>query len=623
MSREQFDAAMPQEFWREVVDRVAREVPDTLLLAEAFWMMEGFFVRTLGMHRVYNSAFMNMLRDEENAKYRSYLKKTIEFDPDILKRYVNFMSNPDERTAIDQFGTGDKYFGVATMLATLPGLPMFGHGQIEGFTERYGMEFKQARMDESPNQDLVARHQRDVAPLLKRRKLFAESANFVLYDFWTGYGTVNENVFAYSNRLGDERALVLYNNSYGSTHGTIHLSAAAVDKGSGELRQTRIGDGLALSGYETIYAYRDTVTGLEYLRRTTDFHHRGLTVGLRGYQHMVLLDWRELHPSADYPWDRLCDALHGEGVHSVDAALSMLRLRPLHAALAEALSPAHIGAFAEIAGEIASPSTESALPAPPRDPELRVAQLQEFLNQCDLFFERAVISLPAENHDLASRLSETDEPAPRYRESCLHSAVASIHLSVLEKEFAADWPAVARLIPRTHQQWAQIAAWIVIGSLPWSYERGSAYDSLQLRQALAEIFTANGSEGEDIWRAAALVRVLLLQTEARDPQAFWKDGDVRWLAGVNHSDSVTYVNKEQFEQLVDWLHIPALLELAEEDPRPLEAILEIEAEIEDARESMAEAGYDLNAWLESREKEPEQIIDPESTPHVAAPPTLE
>jgi len=45
---------MPHEFWREVVDRVATEVPH-LLLAEAFWLMEGYFVRTLGMHRVYNS----------------------------------------------------------------------------------------------------------------------------------------------------------------------------------------------------------------------------------------------------------------------------------------------------------------------------------------------------------------------------------------------------------------------------------------------------------------------------------------------------------------------------------------------------------------------------------------
>src|SRR5690606_24320241 len=65
MTKAQFDEIFPQEFWREVVDRVAQEAPDTLLLAEAFWMMEGYFVRTLGMHRVYNSAFMNMLRDEK------------------------------------------------------------------------------------------------------------------------------------------------------------------------------------------------------------------------------------------------------------------------------------------------------------------------------------------------------------------------------------------------------------------------------------------------------------------------------------------------------------------------------------------------------------------------------
>ncbi|HEU4920413.1 MAG TPA: alpha-amylase family glycosyl hydrolase, partial [Candidatus Limnocylindrales bacterium] len=48
MSRRAFEAAMPHEFWREVVDRVAEEAPDTLLLAEAFWLLEGYFVRTLG-----------------------------------------------------------------------------------------------------------------------------------------------------------------------------------------------------------------------------------------------------------------------------------------------------------------------------------------------------------------------------------------------------------------------------------------------------------------------------------------------------------------------------------------------------------------------------------------------
>ncbi len=260
MSQAEFDKHMPHEFWREVVDRVAAEVPGTLLLAEAFWLMEGYFVRTLGMHRVYNSAFMNMMRDEENAKYRSVIKNTLEFDPDIMKRYVNFMSNPDERTAIDQFGTGDKCFGVAAMMATLPGLPMFGHGQIEGFTEKYGMEYQRPRYEETPDHWLVERHEREIAPLLNRRWLFAESSNFLLYDFFQGTGLVDENVFAYSNRNGSERALVVYNNRYGTAHGTIDYSAAYADKGAGQLRQQRLREGLGLSGDgAAMLAFRDSL----------------------------------------------------------------------------------------------------------------------------------------------------------------------------------------------------------------------------------------------------------------------------------------------------------------------------------------------------------------------------
>ncbi|HTP66049.1 MAG TPA: alpha-amylase family glycosyl hydrolase, partial [Geobacteraceae bacterium] len=136
ISRDDFDRAFPEEFWREVVDRVAREAPGTLLLAEAFWMLEGFFVRTLGMHRVYNSAFMHMLKAEDNAGYRQTIRNTLEFDPEVLKRFVNFMSNPDEQTALEQFGDGDKYFGVCVLMATLPGLPLFAHGQLEGYKEK-------------------------------------------------------------------------------------------------------------------------------------------------------------------------------------------------------------------------------------------------------------------------------------------------------------------------------------------------------------------------------------------------------------------------------------------------------------------------------------------------------
>ena len=201
MTKREFDRAMPNEFWREVVDRVAAEAPDTLLLAEAFWLMEGYFVRTLGMHRVYNSAFMNMMRDEKNAEYRTVIKNTLEFDPQILKRYVNFMNNPDERTAVDQFGKGDKYFGVATVMATMPGLPMFGHGQVEGFAERYGMEYRRAYLDETPDDELVARHEREIFPLLHQRwPVRRGRATSRCTTSSLAEARSNEDVFAFSNR---------------------------------------------------------------------------------------------------------------------------------------------------------------------------------------------------------------------------------------------------------------------------------------------------------------------------------------------------------------------------------------------------------------------------------------
>jgi glycosidase len=321
----EFEVKIPEEFWREVVDRVATEVPDTLLLAEAFWLMEGYFVRTLGMHRVYNSAFMHMLRDEDNANYRQVIKNTIEFDPQILKRYVNFMNNPDEKTAVEQFGSGDKYFGVCTMLATLPGLPMFGHGQVEGFHEKYGMEFRTPKWDERIDEGLVRGHEWKIFPLLHRRSLFAESEHFLLYDFYTPEGYVNEDVFAYSNRHVDpsipfraqagsgQAGLVIYHNKFAETSGWIKTSAATLDKASGDLRQRSLAEGLDLP-FDGYVIFKDYVTHLEYIRSCSELWERGLFVQLSAYQHHAFLDWRIVIGDE---WRMVNEALNGAGVESV------------------------------------------------------------------------------------------------------------------------------------------------------------------------------------------------------------------------------------------------------------------------------------------------------------------
>ena len=266
MTREEFDSFFPQEFWREVVDRVTQEEPDTLLLAEAFWMMESYFVRTLGMHRVYNSAFMHMLKNEDNAKYRETIKNVLEFNPEILKRYVNFMNNPDEETARVQFGDGDKYFGICLLMTTMPGLPMFGHGQVEGYREKYGMEFKKAYWNEKPDEHLLKRHQREIFPLLHKRYLFSEVQNFQFYDYNTSDSHVNNNVFAFSNSSGDEKALIIYNNAYTQTAGWIKQSVVA-RRSEHDLVSTTLGNALQLQNSDRHFViFKDQVNGLEFIR---------------------------------------------------------------------------------------------------------------------------------------------------------------------------------------------------------------------------------------------------------------------------------------------------------------------------------------------------------------------
>lgn len=331
MDTAEFNKRIPEEFWREVVDRIAKEVPDTLLLAEAFWMMEGYFVRTLGMHRVYNSAFMNMLKNQENQKYRQAIKNTLEFEPEILKRYVNFMNNPDEETAIAQFGDGDRYFAVMTLLATLPGLPMVGHGQIEGFHEKYGMEYQRAYFDEKPNQWLIDEHQRRIFPLFRKRYLFSEVEHFNLYDV-KHYDNIEESVFAYVNGYGNERTLVLVNNRYERVEGSIHTSTPKLVKESEEKRTETItlADNLGLHFNAKNYVLLDSFSdGLTYILPSISIFESGFFLSLNGYEAKVYWNIREVEDS-DGAYEKLWKEYGAKGIKNIHKAINRLRLSPVY-----------------------------------------------------------------------------------------------------------------------------------------------------------------------------------------------------------------------------------------------------------------------------------------------------
>jgi glycosidase len=573
MTQTEFDTRMPVEFWREVVDRVAAEVPGTLLLAEAFWMLEGYFVRTLGMHRVYNSAFMHMLRDEDGAGYRRLIKETLAFDPEILKRYVNFMSNPDEATALEQFGKGDKYVGVAMVMATLPGLPMLGHGQVEGFAEKYGMEYRRATRDERPDPWLVQRHERELFPIFHRRAWFAEADDFLLYDLVTDAGGVDEAVLAYSNGSGPSRSLVVYHTRFGSTAGTIRESAPYAHKtasGAKRLIRRSLAEGLGLPNDPLVFVtFRDARSGLEYLRSARDIWERGLWLRLDAYEGHVFWEFREVTDGSAGQWRRLAERLDGGGVPSLEVTLRDLQLEPVHAPLRELFAGRAVAAVLDGS-------------ASPTDDDRVQAGLE------------AVFAAIAS----ATGLSAGGDPvgiAARVRERVEHAFAGAGRrardeaLPLADRAALLGWLVMARtgeLAPR-----ADVAA----TSLAW-------YDELRLAPVFASGFRSAGLDEAAAWIAADTVRMLLALTRPSEVKGRGPARDARlverWLArhavrsalGINTWDGVEWLDRDGLERVITWA---LRLDAIESGEPPDEAVFE---RLTAAAEA---AGYRLDGFVAS------------------------
>jgi glycosidase len=552
MMRADFDRRMPHEFWREVVDRVTREMPDTLLLAEAFWMMEGYFVRTLGMHRVYNSAFMNMLKMEENDKYRSVVKNTLEFDPRILMRFVNFMNNPDELTAIEQFGNGDKYFGVCLMMVTMPGLPMFGHGQIEGFIEKYGMEYRRAYRNEQVDWSLVRRHEAEIFPLMKKRHLFSGVEHFALYDFFTPQGKVNENVFAYSNRSGGERAVVLYHNKYQETEGWIRTSCGMAvdydDPGKKRVVQKTLSEALGLNdGARSYYIFRNSVTNLEHIRPGRELARQGIYAQLGAFRFIVYLDFREVEDGPGGYYGRLARSLGWRGVPSVEEAVREMILDPVHAP------------FAALAGGEAV----ERLVVDPGKARPQISKTAGELVRATTKFIGASCDARKIRDEIMAGLD----------------VVAEI-VRMKKRRSAAIEYLRAGLMAEGNLFHATAGAWVVTRRLGAVRSREDAagqgvalMNELLLGKAFAAALRGRGVDGWTAAQRATLLAVLAgyghwcdTGDGAAAVEAFrdlLNDGDARLYLGYNQYNGVLWFKKERMESLLFWLYAVSVLALME------------------------------------------------------------
>jgi len=252
------------------------------------------------------------------------------------------MNNPDEKTAVEQFGKGDKYFGICTLLSTMPGLPMFGHGQIEGYSEKYGMEYYRPYWDETPDQDLIRHHQAVIFPLLHHRKLFANVNRFRLYDFHVDGGAVNEDVFAYTNHQDGQSVLVVYHNKFAETSGWIHTSVPYLVKqgGEGHLETQNLAEALGLNGnYTDLVLFQEQHSKRYYLRRLQEFREQGLFVSLQAYACQVFMNFKIV---SGRHYEQLFQRLNGSGVTDLDRAIDEIVHEHLLNPLEQALSLANL-----------------------------------------------------------------------------------------------------------------------------------------------------------------------------------------------------------------------------------------------------------------------------------------
>jgi glycosidase len=613
MTKEQFDAAFPEEFWREVVDRVAVEAPDTLLLAEAFWLMEGYFVRTLGMHRVYNSAFMNMLRDEKNQEYRLVIKNTQQFEPEILKRYVNFMNNPDEKTAVEQFGKGDKYFGTMAMMVTNPGLPMIGHGQIEGFAEKYGMEYRRAYWDETPDEWFVQRHEREIFPLMRKRYLFAEVKDFLLYDFYSPEGYVNEDVYAYSNRSGtpgetsDERALILFHNKYAETRGWIRISTPYPVKGDGDEKiylQKSLGDGLGLRNDANAYTiFRDQISGLEYIRNSQELHNIGYYVELKAYEYHVFLDFREVMDDDSRQYAQLAEYLQGGGVPDMQEALQEMNLQALLTPYRELVNPGWFewaidhrvmesGLTIKRSTVEAEEAIGGALDAETEAVEIPVfseelIEMEPVLEECQdkvLLVYQQIAALAGDEGDPEAAALDTRQdltvaltlPAlPDWFGTLAGNKDLAETLAYVNKGPGGNQPVETG----DRSTWGSLLSWVLNHRLSQAAEEENTpeqnrtwMDEWLLGKINLRTLSGLGVEGGKAARQVELIKLLISHQDWAKPaekrtltayqilRGWLKDTGVQHFISANRFQGILWFNKESFEELLWWMHTIHILQ---------------------------------------------------------------
>jgi hypothetical protein len=332
-----------------------------------------------------------------------------------------------------------------------------------------------------------------------------------------------------------------------------------------------------------------------------------------------------------------------------------LELGPVHDALRQLLDPGLVRQFADLVEHPRATAGEGN--------KAGERQRSEFVKGawvfCETFLRQAQAEYAARSgrEKLAAR-EERPADSTAEAQAFARALRAAMRMPELEALFAKPWTAAARrVLPSGSPQfmgtkmWGPVLGWCALELLAESIDAKEPertaldlFDRLRLREPFARAFAALDFEGEEAWRVAARMKVLLLvgagvgrekeggasedapsqvskarpgapadlgevapsQVSKSRPgapgnvgltPALWLDPDVRWLCGVHEAEGHFYLIRELYEELLWWLLMPSLLRLARETLPTRAAVEELSKTVAGALKSAEAAGYCVDMLL--------------------------
>jgi glycosidase len=237
------------EFWEEAI----AALPDFVWLAEVYWDME-WRMQELGFKFTYDKRLYDRLREGSTGQVRDHLRADLRYQGKMAR----FLENHDEPRCSAVFPR-ERIASVVTLLATLPGMRFFHHGQLDGLKTFVPMPLATAQY-ETPNPAI--------------RELYAQLLRFADADvFHAGEWQLLEVQSAGDDTSQD---LIAYRWHYQADHRLI-----VVNLGN-RTAQAKV-HGAAV-GTSRNCLFCDLLNGGEYLWERSALEANGLYVKLAPYQ---------------------------------------------------------------------------------------------------------------------------------------------------------------------------------------------------------------------------------------------------------------------------------------------------------------------------------------------------